>query len=225
MRRIAGCRSTSIRRVRGGPAWDNGTVKKGAAPTVRSDHQLRHVLIVAGTPREWAATDGEHWGQRLAELGKVADHVGASWLTIRPYGPDPAQGAAPVEPDGVAGAVRTGPDAGAVRTEVVGGCTVLVADAVDGRQRLVTAIEALRVAGSEVDETTITIELNAPALADPDLIVVLGPDHRLPPSLVWELAYSELVFVDAAWADLHPAHVEQAIEEFTHRHRRFGGLD
>jgi undecaprenyl diphosphate synthase len=43
--------------------------------------------------------------------------------------------------------------------------------------------------------------------------------------LVWELAYSELVFVDAGWADLQPAHVERAIDEFTHRHRRFGGLD
>jgi hypothetical protein len=198
-----------------GPAWDNERVKKGASASVRSDQSLRHVLIVAGTPGEWAATDREHWAQRLAELGKVADHIGASWLTIRPYGPYPAQGEVPAEAGG----------SGTVRSEVVGGCTVLVADAVDGRQRLVTAIEALRVAGTDVNESTITMALNAPAVADPDLVVVLGPDHRLPPSLVWELAYSELVFVDAGWADLHPAHVEQAIEEFTHRHRRFGGLD
>ncbi|MCU1501406.1 MAG: hypothetical protein JWM12_760 [Ilumatobacteraceae bacterium] len=187
-----------------------------------SDQSLHHVLIVAGTPSEWAATPDEQWAHRLADLGKVADHVGASWLTIRPSGPD----AAGTGSDGGSdGDTEDPPRPPASRTDVVGGCTVEAVAAVDGRQRLVAAIEALRLAGTEITETSITVELNAPARADPDLVVVLGPDHRLPASLVWELAYSELVFVDAGWADLQPAHVERAIDEFTHRHRRFGGLD
>ncbi|MEO5899063.1 MAG: undecaprenyl diphosphate synthase family protein [Ilumatobacteraceae bacterium] len=184
-----------------------------------SDQMLRHVLIVGGTPGQWAATGVEQWKHRLADLGKVADHIGASWLTIRPYGP----GSAATAVDRVADAPTA--SATARRTDIVGGCTVVADDEVDGRQRLVAAIESLRVAGTEITEATIAVALNSPALADPDLVVVLGPDHRLPPSLVWELAYSELVFFDVDWAELQPAHVEKAIDEFHHRHRRFGGLD
>ena len=87
------------------------------------------------------------------------------------------------------------------------------------------AVEALRRAGRPIDETSIAAELNSPALVDPDLVVVLGPGHRLPPSLVWELAYCELVFLDVAWGDLQPTHLEQAVDAYAHRHRRFGGLD
>jgi undecaprenyl diphosphate synthase len=42
---------------------------------------------------------------------------------------------------------------------------------------------------------------------------------------VWELAYSELVFLDIKWADLQSLHLEMAIDDFNRRHRRFGGLD
>jgi hypothetical protein len=201
------------------PAWDNGGVTREAGITAGSDQMLRHVLIVGGTPGQWSATGAEQWEHRLADLGKVADHIGASWLTIRPYGPGPA-------PAGDDVTLTVGATVGvARRTDVVGGCTILVDPEVDGRQRLVAAIESLRVAGTEITESSVAVALNAPALADPDLVVVLGPDHRLPPSLVWELAYSELVFFDVGWADLQPAHVERAIDEFHHRHRRFGGLD
>jgi len=67
--------------------------------------------------------------------------------------------------------------------------------------------------------------LLAPASTEPDLVVVLGPSDRLPSSLVWELAYSELVYLDVAWADLAPDHLVAAIDAYRHRHRRFGGLD
>jgi undecaprenyl diphosphate synthase len=43
--------------------------------------------------------------------------------------------------------------------------------------------------------------------------------------MVWELAYSELVFIDIAWSDLNASHLELAIDDFNRRHRRFGGLD
>lgn len=178
--------------------------------TTKGEPALRHVVLVGGAPAAWSALGDHAWEHRLAELGKVADHVGAGWLTLYPYGPD---GSDPT------------PAAPARRTDVVGGCTVTAAAEPDGRARLVRAVEALRGAGSPIDESTIAAALNAPATVDPDLVVVLGPSHRLPPSLVWELAYSELVFVDVAWSDLQPAHLEQAVDAFNHRHRRFGGLD
>ena len=48
---------------------------------------------------------------------------------------------------------------------------------------------------------------------------------RLPPSLVWELAYAELVFLDAPWSALDSEHLEMAVDDFRRRNRRFGGLD
>jgi undecaprenyl diphosphate synthase len=42
---------------------------------------------------------------------------------------------------------------------------------------------------------------------------------------VWELAYSEIVYIDAHWRDLGATHVEHAIDEFSRRHRRFGGIE
>jgi undecaprenyl diphosphate synthase len=189
---------------------------------------LRHVLIVGGTLDDWSATAEEQWEHRLADLGKVAEHVGASWLTIRPYGPGGSPrraGAGAAGGDPSTGGDASAEPRGPLRTDVVGGCTIVADEEADGRRRLVAAIESLRVAGAEITEANVTTALNAPARADPDLVVVLGPAHRLPPSLVWELAYSELVFFDIDWADLQPAHVEQAIDAFRHRHRRFGGLD
>ncbi|MGH9272182.1 MAG: undecaprenyl diphosphate synthase family protein [Ilumatobacteraceae bacterium] len=47
----------------------------------------------------------------------------------------------------------------------------------------------------------------------------------MPPSLVWELAYGELVFVPATFPDLRREHLLTAIDEFHGRRRRFGGLD
>ncbi len=55
---------------------------------------LRHVVLVGGTPAEWSAIGDPAWGHRLAELGKVADHVGAGWLALYPYGPGEDDGGA-----------------------------------------------------------------------------------------------------------------------------------
>jgi undecaprenyl diphosphate synthase len=105
------------------------------------------------------------------------------------------------------------------------GCTVIVDPSADGRQRLLDAIEVLRdLPIDAIDETAIAGVLMAPAPVEPDLTIILGPREHLPPSLVWELAYSEIVSVDAHWNDLAAAHVEHAIDEFSRRHRRFGGL-
>ena len=180
----------------------------GVTTATKGEPALRHVMLVGGTPGEWEALGEPLWEHRLAELGKVADHVGANWLALYPYGPDGGD----VAPTWT-------------RTDVVGGCAVTAELEPDGRARLVRAIEALRLAGTPITETTIAAALNAPAAVDPDLVIVLGPSDRLPPSLVWELAYSELVFVEGTWADLQPAHLERAIDAFAHRHRRFGGLD
>ena len=172
---------------------------------------LRHVIVVGGTVADWAAMSAEQWSGRLGELGKVADVVGASWLTMRPY-----QGTDPIE-DGI-GSVEE-------RTVTVGDCLVCAHPEADGRRRVAAAVRDVQAQGHPVTEAAIAERLNAPAGADPDLVVVLGSSHRLPPSLVWELAYSERVFLDVAWADLTAEHLDQAISTYARRNRRFGGVN
>jgi undecaprenyl diphosphate synthase len=101
---------------------------------------------------------------------------------------------------------------------------VIVEPTADGRTRFATAMADLDP-GEPVSEESVSSVLYAPAEAEPDLVVVLGPDDRLPPSLVWELAYAELVFVDTTWDELDVKHIHVAAAEFASRHRRFGGIE
>ena len=118
-----------------------------------------------------------------------------------------------------------GPDVPPRRQVEVAGCVAVADAAVDGRDRFVAAVEQLRVAGSTIDESSLDRVLDAPAGANPDLAVVLGPAQQWPRSLMWELAYSELVFLDVEWSALQAAHLADAIAAYAHRHRRFGGVD
>jgi hypothetical protein len=170
---------------------------------------LRHVMVVGGTVHEWGSLDDEAWTERIGTLGAVARRSGASWLTLRPFerGED-ADRARPIH-HGVVD---------------VDGCDVIVDPTSDGRERLVVALRKL-AESDQLDESAVASALLAPAEAEPDLVLLLGSHERLPTSLVWELAYSELVYVDVAWADLRPQHLVDAIHAFQLRHRRFGGLD
>ena len=94
----------------------------------------------------------------------------------------------------------------------------------DGRERFAEAMRHLAPAVA-VDEKAVTGVLYEPADVEPDLVLVLGPSTRLPPSLVWELAYSELVFSRSRSPSSGPSTCRDAVEEFHGRQRRFGGLD
>ncbi len=103
-------------------------------------------------------------------------------------------------------------------------CTVIIDPQSDGRERFAEAMRHLPP-GAPVDEKAVAGVLYEPADVEPDLVLVLGPPTRLPPSLVWELAYGELVFEPVTLDELAPEHVAAAIDEFHGRRRRFGGLD
>ena len=170
---------------------------------------LRHILVVGGTVAEWGELSPARWAERIDLLGDVAAGAGASWLTLRPF-------------ERGAGADGARP----VLHEVVehGRCAVIVDPTPDGRERLVVALRKLAEA-DQLTEAAVAEALLAPAATEPDLVLVLDSGTRLPPSLVWELAYSELVYVPVAWADLRAEHLLAAIEVYGRRHRRFGGLD
>src|ERR1700746_1903509 len=67
-------------------------------------------------------------------------------------------------------------------------------------------------------------DLIMPDISDPDLIIRASGEQRLSNFLMWQAAYSELVFVPMHWPDFDKAALESAIAESARRERRFGGL-
>jgi undecaprenyl diphosphate synthase len=65
--------------------------------------------------------------------------------------------------------------------------------------------------------------LDTADLPDPDLLIRTSGELRLSNFLLWQLAYSEFVFIDAYWPDFSREQLEAAIAEYQRRSRRFGG--
>ena len=64
--------------------------------------------------------------------------------------------------------------------------------------------------------------LYAPDMSDPDLVIRTSGEERLSNFLLWQSAYSELVFADVLWPDFSIEHLQAAVQEFASRKRRFG---
>jgi undecaprenyl diphosphate synthase len=177
---------------------------------IESVSTLGHLMVVGGTFRDWAGLGEARWQERVEELGSTVAAAGGSWLTLRAYerGDDEAE-LKPWSRD-------------VVRGQQV--CTVIVDPCADGQQRFADAMAALDP-DVEVNEATVASALYEPADSEPDVVLILGLATQLPPSLVWELAYAELVFCDIGWDRLAAEHVVAAIDDFSGRRRRFGGLD
>ena len=97
--------------------------------------------------------------------------------------------------------------------------TLFVAFNYGGRAEIVDAARTF-TGGTEDDFRAC---LYAPDMHDPDLIIRTSGEQRLSNYLLWQGAYSELVFRDELWPDFSRAAFEQSLEEFTARQRRFGG--
>jgi undecaprenyl diphosphate synthase len=96
--------------------------------------------------------------------------------------------------------------------------TLFVAFNYGGRAEIVDA--ARRFGGGSEDEFRAC--LYAPEMHDPDLIIRTSGEQRLSNYLLWQSAYSELVFRDELWPDFSREAFEASLAEFAHRRRRFG---
>jgi undecaprenyl diphosphate synthase len=106
--------------------------------------------------------------------------------------------------------------------------TLTIAFNYGGRAEIVDAVRALVASGlpaSKVDEKALRSFLYDPEMPDPDLVVRTSGEYRISNFLLWELAYSELVFTDVLWPDFRRDHLFEAIREFQRRERRFGAVD
>ena len=96
--------------------------------------------------------------------------------------------------------------------------TLFVAFNYGGRAEIVDA--AARFAGG--DEEEFARHLYAPDMADPDLLIRTSGERRLSNFLLWQCAYSELVFSDTLWPDFDHDDLAAALEEYASRERRYG---
>ncbi|MGA7703615.1 MAG: polyprenyl diphosphate synthase [Solirubrobacteraceae bacterium] len=97
--------------------------------------------------------------------------------------------------------------------------TLFVAFNYGGRAEIVDAARAFR----EGEEDDFRKLLYAPEMHDPDLIVRTSGERRLSNYLLWQSAYSELVFREELWPDFSREALEDSLAEFSERRRRFGG--
>jgi undecaprenyl diphosphate synthase len=91
-------------------------------------------------------------------------------------------------------------------------------------RRLVTEVAEGRLAASAITPELLSRHLDAPDIPDPDVIIRTSGEQRLSNFLLWQSAYSELVFVPINWPDFDRSALEGAIAEYRRRERRFGGL-
>ncbi len=93
------------------------------------------------------------------------------------------------------------------------------AELVEAARRLVSdGVEA-----EDVSEDSFAQRLDAPELPDPDLVIRTSGELRLSNFLLWQSAYSELVFTDALWPDFGQTQLEEALDAYGQRGRRYGG--
>ena len=95
-----------------------------------------------------------------------------------------------------------------------------------GRAELVEATRRIVESGvdaAEIDENVFAAHLYAPELPDPDLLIRTSGELRISNFLLWQLAYTELVFSDRYWPDFDARDLRAALADYASRRRRFGG--
>ena len=100
-----------------------------------------------------------------------------------------------------------------------------------GRREILDAVKELyrrtEKEGGDIDsirEEDIERYLSTAGSPDPDMIIRTGGELRLSNFMLWQCAYSELIFRDVYWPDFDKKELESCIAEFEQRHRRYGGL-
>ncbi len=91
-----------------------------------------------------------------------------------------------------------------------------------GRWDIAQAASKLIAKGLSITPASLNSEMSLAHVPDPDLVIRTGGEQRLSNFLLWQAAYSELYFSDKLWPDFDAAALDEAIDEFNRRERRFG---
>lgn len=93
---------------------------------------------------------------------------------------------------------------------------------VDAARALAREVAAGTLDPEAIDEVRLSARLTTAGQVDPDLLIRTGGEQRISNFLLWQMAYTEMVFLPIFWPEFDVAHLEQAIREYAGRDRRFG---
>ncbi|RUT32724.1 di-trans,poly-cis-decaprenylcistransferase [Arsenicitalea aurantiaca] len=99
------------------------------------------------------------------------------------------------------------------------------AELTEATRRIARAVAAGELRPEDITEATITRSLYTAGVPDPDLILRTSGEQRFSNFLLWQGAYSELVFVDDYWPDFDEDTFLRVLEQYSLRERRYGGLE
>jgi undecaprenyl diphosphate synthase len=119
-------------------------------------------------------------------------------------------------------------DEAAALTERNRRMTLVIAFNYGGRAEIVDAVRRLVEEGVDarrIDERAIRSRFYLPDVPDPDLVIRTSGEFRISNFLLWELAYSELVFTETLWPDFRREDLFEAVRVYQSRNRRFGGVE
>ncbi|MCC7271267.1 MAG: isoprenyl transferase [Alphaproteobacteria bacterium] len=91
-------------------------------------------------------------------------------------------------------------------------------------RQLAAAVRDGRLAAEQIDEAMFAGRLFTHDLPDPDLVIRTSGEQRLSNFMLWQAAYSELYFTKTLWPDFGKVQLEEAIDEFRCRDRRYGAV-
>ena len=95
-------------------------------------------------------------------------------------------------------------------------------DIVNAARRIARAVEQGRMKAAEVDRSAFESGLALAGIPSPDLLIRTGGEQRISNFLLWNLAYTELYFVETLWPEFDRAALARALRSFEERERRFG---
>jgi undecaprenyl diphosphate synthase len=111
------------------------------------------------------------------------------------------------------------------------GLTLILALSYGGRQEIIEATRAIaakvkagKLEPAEINEQAISQHLYTHQYPDPDLLIRTSGELRVSNFLLWQISYAEFVVTQTLWPDFRRPEFFAALEEYTRRHRRFGGV-
>ncbi|GAA4644135.1 isoprenyl transferase [Pontixanthobacter gangjinensis] len=104
-----------------------------------------------------------------------------------------------------------------------GGSRILAVALNYGSQQEIVQAAAKAAVQGEVTEESLAANLYTADLPPLDLLIRTSGEVRLSNFLLWQCAYAEMAFVDVLWPDFTPEHLQQVLDDFADRERRFGG--
>ncbi|MFP6697703.1 MAG: isoprenyl transferase [Alphaproteobacteria bacterium] len=93
---------------------------------------------------------------------------------------------------------------------------------VQASKRIAAAVADGTMKLEDIDEANFARHLHTDGIPDPDLVIRTSGEQRLSNFLLWQAGYAELVFMDVLWPDFNKQSLQQAVDEFHQRERRYG---